>query len=167
MQATVVYFSVSGKNEQMAKALDRDLREKGHNSVLVFLKPRRLVGVIGSVLLSVFSRPLELSEDYGAVEGDLLVLVGPVWASSINPVTRAFLNQLKDLGGMRAINLVCGFSPHPNVVRQINRKLKEHHAGKIVSRPVRLRDIDSYDKMMALSDELIKEVTQTSAESNA
>ena len=157
MQATVVYFSVSGKNEQMAKAVERELREKGHRTELVFLKPRRLIGVIGGVFLSVLSRTVELSERYSAGDGDLLVLVGPVWASSMNPITRSFLAQLTDLEGRRVINLVCGFNPHDNVVREINKQLKAHKAGKIVSRAVRLRDIDTPDKMAALAAEVVTE----------
>ena len=157
MQATVAYFSVSGKNEQMAKAIDRELREKGHSTELVYLKPARPMGVISAVFHSVFSRSVELAERYTVGEGELLVLVGPVWASSVNPVTRAFLAQLSDLGGKRVINLVCGFSPHENVVREINKQLKTHGAGKIVSKAVRLRDIDSPDKMAAVAADAVSQ----------
>ncbi len=157
MQATVAYFSVSGKNEQMAKAIDRELREKGHSTELVYLKPTRPVKVISAVFQSVFSRSVELAEHYTVGEAELLVLVGPVWASSVNPVTRAFLAQLSDLGGKPVINLVCGFSPHENVVHEINKQLKTHGAGRIVSKAVRLRDIDSPDKTAALAADVVSQ----------
>ncbi|TVQ37121.1 MAG: flavodoxin family protein [Spirochaetaceae bacterium] len=159
MKATVVYFSVSGKNEQVAKAIDRELKEKGHTTDVVYLQPKRPMGVIKAVINSVFSRSVELAEQYSAGDAELLVLVGPVWASSVNPVTRAFLAQLTDLGGRRVVNVVGGFNPHVNVVREINKQLKAHKAGPIVSRALRMRDVDNPDKMAAVAAEIVAEAT--------
>jgi multimeric flavodoxin WrbA len=155
--ATIVYYSVSGRNEQVARAVERELNTRGATTKLRLLQPRKSMGVIRGALMSVFGRPVELEDATMVGNDDLLVVVGPVWASSINPPMRAFLETLPDLARRRVINLVCGFNPHPEVVKSINKLLEHHHAGPIVSRAIRLRDIDDPDKTAELVAQVVTE----------
>lgn len=155
MKATIVYFSVSGKNGQVAKALDAAFQQQGYTVERAFLKPAKPMGVVTGVLRSVFGRGIEL-DNPPVIEGhDVLAVVGPVWGSAVCPPVRTFVESVTDLGGKPAINLVCGYNPHQNVVRTINHELKRHNVGRIVSEAVRLRDVDTPEKMKALVERIV------------
>lgn len=147
MKATIVCFSATGKNAQIAKALEAALSESGYESERVFLQPARKMGVMRAVFLSLFARSVELIDPPVVGEEDLLAIVGPVWAGSINPPVRTFLKTLPDLGGRTVINLVGGYNPHASVVREINHMLKNRNAGMIVSEPLRMRVVDTPEKL--------------------
>ena len=155
MDAIVVYFSATGRNEAVARAIESELVNRDVTTTTVFLKPKKEMGAVGGAIRSLLNRPVELSEPVAPVQAGLLVLVGPVYASSVSPPIAAYLRGLPPLGGSRIINVVCGFNTHPDVVQSINRRLKALGCGRIVGRAIRLRDIDSPQKTAALAAELV------------
>jgi hypothetical protein len=156
LDATVAYFSATGKNEQVARAIERELSSRGVTTATVFLKPRKEMGAVGGAIRSLLNRPVELAEPVAPVRTELLVLVGPVYASSISPPIAAYLRGLSPLEGRRVINVVCGFNTHPDVAESIGRRLKALGCGRIVDRAIRLRDVDSPEKSAALAAELVE-----------
>ena len=155
MDATVAYFSVTGRNEEVARAIERELTRREVTTTSVFLKPKKEMGAVGSAIRSLLNRPVELAEPVAPVETGLLVIVGPVYASSVSPPVAAYLRGLQSLDAKRIINVVCGFNTHPDVVQAINRQLKSLGCGRIVDRAIRLRDIDSPEKTAELAAELV------------
>ena len=155
MHATIVYFSSTGRNEQMAKAVERELAGDGYETKLISLKPKKTIGATMGSLMAMFGRTVELVGDITVPEGDMLVLVSPTWAGYICPPMLTFLKQLPDLGGRKVINLVCSFNPHPNVEHQIDKMVKAHKSGPIVSRAIRLKDIDNPEKTAAKAKEIV------------
>ncbi|TVR68395.1 MAG: flavodoxin family protein [Spirochaetaceae bacterium] len=159
MKTNVVYFSRTGNNGRLARAIARALEDKGHAAELNQLKTTHPnASVIPTVLMSVFKMPARLVDPPVIKDGDLLVLVGPVWASAMCPAIRAFLGTLPDLGGRKVLNIVAGFNPHENVVRDINHKIKTHNSGLIVSDALRLRDVDNPEKMSEYAEGMVKRI---------
>ena len=155
MDATLAYFSVTGRNEQVARAIERELNAREVTTASVILKPKKEMGAVAGAIRSLLNRPIELAEPVAPVESGLLVLVGPVYASSVSPPVAAYLRGLQSLDGKRVINVVCGFNTHPDVVQSINRRLKALGCSRIVDRAIRLRDIDTPEKTAALAAELV------------
>ncbi len=154
MQATVVYFSVSGKNEQLAQAISRELDSRGISVDFVQLVPKRRTGATLGALMAALRRPADLKDYPTLGYEDLLVLVSPVWAGAMTPAVRAFVTNLPSLGGRRVINVVCGFHPHERVVESINKKLKTRGAGPIVSRAVRTSAFEHHDYVTDIAADL-------------
>jgi hypothetical protein len=114
-----------------------------------------LTALMGS-LQAILGRPAELVEHPAMGEATLLVLVGPVWASTICPPIRSFLTKLTDLDGRKVINLVVGYNTYESVVRKVNTLLRTAGAGPILSEAVRLRDADQPDKITSLAERLVE-----------
>ena len=157
MKATVAYFSVTGRNEQVAEAIERELVDRGVTVERVFLKPRKSMGAVGSAIRSLFNRPVELDLRQSPEPADLLALVGPVYASSVCPPVATYLRSLTGLDGAKVINVVCGYNTHPEVIRTINGRLRALGSGPIVERTVRLKDIDSPDRVATLARDVVAE----------
>lgn len=157
MKATVAYFSVTGRNEQVAREIERELADRGVTVERVFLKPKKGMGAVGGAIRSLFNRPVELDLPRLPDPADLLALVGPVYASSVCPPVASFLRDLGELDGAKVINVVCGYNTHPDVIGTINGRLKALGSGSIVDRTVRLKDIDSPDRIAALARSVVAE----------
>ena len=163
MKVNVVYYSRSGKNEQVAKAIARALENRGHTAELDRLETTNPnAKIISTIFMSVFRSPAKLINPPDVSDGDLLVLVGPVWASAMCPAMRAFLTTLPDLGGRKVLNIVGGFNPHETVVRDINHKIKPHHSGQIISDALRMRDVDTPEKTIIIAREIAGRVVDGS-----
>lgn len=162
MKALIVYFSVTGRNGQIAKALDQALRERGYSAERFYLEPVKKMSVTGAIARSVFARPMELTRIPDLTGYDLLAIVGPVWASRVNPPVRAFLNAVSHMEGRTVINVVGGFNPHENVVKEIDRELRRRKAGPIISSAVRMRDVDTPEKTMIIAREIVGHLPEES-----
>ncbi len=154
MQATIVYFSVSGKNERLAQAISRELDSRDVTVDSVKLMPKKKTGAVMGALMAAFRRPADLETYPELGDGELLVLVGPVWASTMSPAMRTFVTSLPNLGGRRVINVVCGYHPHERVVERINRELRARGAGPIVSRAVRVSAFENPDYVTEIAADL-------------
>ncbi len=154
MQATVVYFSVSGKSEELAQAISRELDSRGVGVDVVRLMPKHPHGATLGALMAAMRRPAELEQYPKLGDEDLLVLVSPVWAATMTPAVREFLTHLPELGGRRVINAVCGFHPHERAVERINRELRARGAGSIVSRAVRVSAFEHHDYVSEIAADL-------------
>jgi hypothetical protein len=160
VRAMIVYFSVTGRNGQIAKALDQALRENGYAPERFFLEPTRKLGVAGAIATAVLARTVELTGMPDLTGSDLVAIVGPVWASRVNPPVRAFLNALPDLGGKTVINIVGGYNPHENVVKEIDRELRQRNAGLVVSSAVRMRDVDTPEKTIIIARDIVARISE-------
>lgn len=154
MQATVVYFSVTGKNEELAQAISRELESRSIGVDAVRLVPKRQTGAALGALMAMLRRPAELVERPELGDEELLVLVGPVWAGTMTPAMREFVAHLPELGGRRVVNVVCGYWPHERVAESINRELKARGAGRIVSRAVRISAFEHRDYVNEIAADL-------------
>ncbi|TVR68394.1 MAG: hypothetical protein EA427_10820 [Spirochaetaceae bacterium] len=158
MKTLVVYYSITGRNEQLAKGVRDAFTRRGHTAEIHGLKTVVPLSALTGVLMSVLRRPSKLAALPPVEDAEILVIVGPVWASSLCPAVRAFLNALDNLEGKSIVNLVVGYGIYEQLMRKINHTLKVRKADKVVSRALRLKDMDSHDKIDDLANEVAEEV---------
>ena len=136
MRATVVFFTRTGRSEQVAQALVREFGERGVDVELVRLEPARGTSLAGGAFLAALRipAPLEQTPDLSGV--DLLALVGPVWAGSMTPAMRSMIEAMPDLGGRPVVNVVCGFHRCSGVAARMKQELQARDARVVASRAI-------------------------------
>ncbi len=157
MKAKVVYFSRTGKNKRVAEAIAQALTDDGNTVELERIETTKPgATLVFGVAMSVLKIPAKLVDPPSVDDGDLLVLVSPVWASSMCPAIRAFLATLPDLQGRTVLNVVCGYNAHESVARSINHEIKRHNAGTIVMESIRLRDVETPENLADYAHRIAK-----------
>lgn len=98
MNIGIIIHSQSGHTYSAALKLQEKLSTAGHKAVIEQLKP------IGDVHPGVKNLRLETIPGIDKYEG--IVLAAPVWAFSISPVLKAYLEQLTSLQGKKIASFV-------------------------------------------------------------
>lgn len=154
MKALIVYYSITGRNEQLARGVKEEFDKRGHSTTIHGLKTVVPVSELAGALMSALRRPARIVDPPTVEESDILVLIGPVWASTICPPVRAFLDTVPHLDGKTVINLVIGHGSYEGLARKMKHLFRDRQARTVISRALRLKDTDSRDKITALSEEL-------------
>lgn len=155
MKALVVYYSITGRNRQLAEGIQEEIARRGHTAEIHGLTTVVPLSALTGVLKAVSHLPAKLADPPSVNEVDLLVIVEPVWASTLCPAVRAFLNTLKELRGKRVINLLVGNSAYDGLARKIDHTLKDREAEKIVSEALRLKDTDTREKIRSIAARVV------------
>ncbi len=136
MQATVAYFTRTGRSERVAQVLGRELEGRGAHVDLVRLEPIRGRTAVGGAILAALRVPAGLEQTPDLSGNDLLALVGPVWAASMTPAMRSMIEALPHLDGRPVISVVCGFHTCNGVAARMTKELQARDAGRVVSRAI-------------------------------
>lgn len=98
MNIGIIVHSQTGNTFSAALNLQEKLSTAGHNVTIERLKP------IGNAHPGVKNLQLETYPDIASYEG--LVLAAPVWAFSISPVLKSYLEQLNSLQGKKIASFI-------------------------------------------------------------
>lgn len=98
MKIEIIYFSLSGNTEKVAKIIFEFLRTKNINSSLFKLIPEKNYSFLTNCNLALKEKEIPLKETPDIKNFDLIFIGSPVWAFNITPAVRTFLNKT-DLNG--------------------------------------------------------------------
>ncbi len=100
-KVAVVFYSFSGNTKRASLFLKKKLEEKGYLCDFVELRPKREVrSFLKQGFMAFLKRELSLEEiKTDLSEYDLVILASPVWAFTITPALRTYLNRVEGLKG--------------------------------------------------------------------
>lgn len=97
MNIGIIVYSQTGNTLSVAQRLKGAIEAKGHSAAI------EQVTAEGELQPG---KPVNIASSPDAAKYDALVLASPVMAFSLNPVMKAYLNELPDIAGKKALCFV-------------------------------------------------------------
>jgi multimeric flavodoxin WrbA len=140
MKSAVAYYSRSGRNAALARAVHERLVSRGVPADLVAIEPAHPTSPALGAVKAALGLRTRLKRTYDFSDYEALVLCSPIWAGHMTPVIHEFLMTTGGLPGKRVFNVhSCGGDPG-RTREQIAEMLEAQGAHVIGSRYIRSSD---------------------------
>jgi flavodoxin len=105
MKAIIIFYSFSGNTKRACLFLEERLKQAGAQVDLIDLRPQKEPKKFFQQCLQAgFKKTPKLAEcNYEARAYDFIIFASPVWAFTIAPALRSYLNKINDLGQKRVV----------------------------------------------------------------